>query len=81
VGIVAIQGSDVSVADVRRNTFSMFIVYSPTMTLDDMIKKSEECLHTSKKLCYSAPDESICEALNANYWVLRAIFEKLNERW
>jgi hypothetical protein len=48
------------------------------MTPEDMIKISEVSLESSKKISFAVPEKAINDMLNANYWVLRAIFERIS---
>jgi hypothetical protein len=46
------------------------------MAPEDMIRKSAEFMESSHKCNYSYPEESVVNGLEANYWILRAIYEK-----
>ena len=47
------------------------------MTPDEMIKKSEELLKNSHEPNFTFREEPVVNGLEANYWILRAIYEKM----
>jgi len=47
------------------------------MTAEEMIQKSEEKLKESNERDWTFPEQPIIDGLEANYWILRAIYEKM----
>jgi hypothetical protein len=47
------------------------------MTPEDMVLKSQEMLEKSHKRSFAFPEEPVVCGLEANYWLLRAIYEKM----
>jgi hypothetical protein len=47
------------------------------MTPDEMIKKSEELMKESQERDFLFPEYPVVKALEANYWMMRAIYGKM----
>jgi hypothetical protein len=47
------------------------------MTPEEMIKKSEALLKESQERDWTFPEYPVVQALEANYWMMRAIYEKM----
>ena len=47
-----------------------------SMTPEEMIRKSEELLKESEERYFTFPEYPVIQVLEANYWMLRAIYQK-----